>query len=111
MDLQLSPEQKQLVDAFAGLYAKCSTGERVRQAEPAGFDPELWSELVDNGVLQMALAESAGGWGASRLDLALVAEVHGAHVGSAPLVEAQAAVQMLAAAGEPAAPFLERVIA
>ncbi len=80
MDLSLSSEQDQLVDAFAGLYAKHSTPEHVRAAEALGFDPELWKRLADLGAVPMAVGEADGGWGASFLDLALVAEQQGRFV-------------------------------
>ncbi len=115
MDLNLSEQQQQLVDAFAALYAKESTGERVRAAEvaePAGFDPELWARVAEIGVLEMAVDERAGGWGASLLDLALVAEQHGRHLGSVPLVETQVAARLLArAGGEAAEALLRRALA
>jgi alkylation response protein AidB-like acyl-CoA dehydrogenase len=96
VDLNPSDEQQQLVDSFGALYAKDSPPERVRSAERTGHDPELWLRLLENGALEMAVDERAGGWGASLLDLALVAEQHGRHLGSAPLLEAQAAVRLLA---------------
>jgi alkylation response protein AidB-like acyl-CoA dehydrogenase len=99
VDLNLSDEQQQLVDSFGALYAKESPPERVRAAEPTGHDPELWLRLLENGALEMAVDERAGGWGASLLDLALVAEQHGRHLGSAPLIEAQAAARLLARLG------------
>ena len=73
MDLRLNDEQEQLVDAFAGLFAKHASPEQVREAEPLGFDPNLWAQLRETGVVAMAVDEAAGGWGASLLDLALVA--------------------------------------
>jgi alkylation response protein AidB-like acyl-CoA dehydrogenase len=103
MDLNLSDEQQQLVDAFGGLYAKESSTERVRGAEPQGNDPELWDRLKENGALEMAVDETSGGWGASLLDLALVAEQHGRFLGSAPLIEAQVAARLLARVGSAAA--------
>jgi alkylation response protein AidB-like acyl-CoA dehydrogenase len=103
MDLDLSDEQQQLVDAFAALYAKESPTERVRAAEPVGHDPELWLRLQELGAVEMAVDESAGGWGASLLDLALVAEQHGRYLGAAPLIEAQAAARLLARLGSHAA--------
>lgn len=103
MDLRPSDEQLQLIDAFAALYAKESTPERVRDAEPLGFDHRLWSQLVELGALSMAVDESDGGWGASLLDLELVAEEHGRALGSAPLLEAQVACRLLARAGGAAA--------
>jgi alkylation response protein AidB-like acyl-CoA dehydrogenase len=47
----------------------------------------------------MAVDEVSGGWGASLLDLALVAEQHGRYLGSAPLIEAQVAARLLTRAG------------
>lgn len=106
MDLNLSDEQKQLVDSFAALYARESSSERVRAAEPLGFDPKLWKALRDTGVLEMAVAEDAGGWGSSVTELALTAEQYGCAVASAPVIEAQVAVRLLASAGAPAADLL-----
>lgn len=97
MDLRPSEDQKQLIDAFAGLYAKHATPADVEAAERAGgFDRGLWRRLVETGAVGMALPESAGGYGATLLDLALVAEQHGRFVAPAPLIEAQVAARLLA---------------
>lgn len=106
MELRPSEEQQLLIDSFAALYAKASTPEQVRAAEPLGFDRDLWEQLVDMGSLSMAVPEAHGGWGASVIDLALVAEQHGRALGSAPLIETQVACRLLAraaAAGDGAA--------
>ncbi len=95
MDLDPSEEQRLLIESFGALYAKQSSPERVRAAEPSGHDPDLWVRLRHNGALEMAVDEASGGWGASLLDLALVAEQHGRHLGSAPLLEAQVAARLL----------------
>jgi len=99
MDLDPSDEQQLLIEAFGALYAKESPPERVRAAEASGHDPELWRRLRDSGALEMAVDEESGGWGATLLDLALVAEQHGRYLGSAPLLEAQVAARLLARAG------------
>ncbi len=96
MDLHPSEEQRLLIEAFGALYGKESPPERVRAAEPLGHDAELWGRLLENGALEMAVDEGSGGWGASLLDLALVAEQHGRFLGSAPLLEAQVAARLLA---------------
>ncbi len=101
MDLRLSPEQQQLVEAFSGLYGKHAAPEYVRAAEPSGFDAELWARLVELGVLPMAVDESVGGWGASFLDLAVVAEQQGRFLAPAPVIEAQVAARLLARVAEP----------
>lgn len=108
MDLNLSPEQQQLVDTYSALYAKRSSSEQVRAAEPGGHDAELWSTLLGTGVLEMAVGEGAGGWGATLLDLALLAELHGRHLGPAPLLEAQVAARLLERTGTDAAGVLLR---
>jgi alkylation response protein AidB-like acyl-CoA dehydrogenase len=111
MDLRPTDEQEQLVGAFAALYAKESSSERVREAEPLGFDARLWAQLVETGAVAMAVPEANGGWGASLLDLLLVAEQHGRALGSAPLVETQVAARLLAAVGEPGAAALADALA
>ena len=95
MDLALTDEQRALVASFESLLAKESPPERVRAAEPSGFDPRLWQALLDVGVVEMAAAEAKGGSGADLLDLALVAERVGAAAASAPVIEAQCAVRLL----------------
>lgn len=103
MELRPGDEQRQLIDAYAALYAKESSPERVRAAEPLGFDPVLWGRLVEMGSLSMAVSEVDGGWGATLLDLSLVAQEHGRALGSAPLIEGQIACRLLAAVGGEAA--------
>jgi alkylation response protein AidB-like acyl-CoA dehydrogenase len=103
MDLSPTAEQEQLVGAFSALYAKESSTDRVRDAEPSGHDPVLWDWLSEVGALEMAVPEEAGGWGASMTDLGLVAEQHGRFLGSAPLIESQVAARLLARVGGDAA--------
>jgi len=115
MDLRLSSEQEQLVDAFRSLYAKQASPEQVRAAEltelgQRGFDRELWDRLLETGVIAMAVSESAGGWGASAVDLALIAEQHGRCVAPAPVVEAQVAARALARCGPAGSDHLAKVI-
>ena len=55
------------------------------QAKP--HDTALWDQLQSMGIVAMAVPEAAGGWGASPLDLALIAEQHGRHVAPAPIIE------------------------
>jgi alkylation response protein AidB-like acyl-CoA dehydrogenase len=106
VDLSISGEQRQLVDSFAAIYARESTSERVRAAEPLGFDAQLWSALMDTGVTAMAVDVTSGGWGASVLELALIAEQYGRSVASAPVIEAQVAVRVLAECGAAGADLL-----
>lgn len=111
MDLSLSDEQRQLVDSFAAMYGREFTSERVRAAEPLGFDQKLWQALQETGALEMAVDEVDGGWGASVLELALCAEQYGRALASAPVIEAQVAARLLAACGRAGAPWLAAALA
>jgi alkylation response protein AidB-like acyl-CoA dehydrogenase len=110
VQLSLSSEQGQLVDSFAALYARESSSERIRAAEPLGFDPQLWKALLETGIVEMAVDEDAGGWGASEVELALIAEQFGRAVASAPVVEAQVAARLLAKCGRPGAEALRQAL-
>lgn len=96
MDLRPSPEQTQLVDAFAGLYRKQCGYDAVVAAEPTGFDPRLWAGVQALGAVDMA---AGGEYGASLLDLSLVAEQHGRHLAPTPMLEAQVVARLLATVG------------
>jgi alkylation response protein AidB-like acyl-CoA dehydrogenase len=96
MDLSFTPDQAALRDAALRLYGKESHGERVRELEPAGFDPGLWEAVSGMGLPTMAMPEEHGGAGASLTDLAAAVEVHGAHLGLVPLVETAVVGRLLA---------------
>lgn len=99
MDLSLSEDQQTLRTAFAEFFDKEATVERVRAAEPLGFDQDLWAKLTGTGAVAMGLPEEAGGGGATNLDLALVAEQYGRRLAPVPFVECAAAGAILAATG------------
>jgi alkylation response protein AidB-like acyl-CoA dehydrogenase len=111
VDLSLSVEQRELVASFAAMYGRESTSERVRAAEPSGFDPRLWKALLELGAVEMALGEAVDGWGASELELALIAEQYGRAVASAPVIEAQVAARLLARSGATGAGLLAEAMA
>jgi alkylation response protein AidB-like acyl-CoA dehydrogenase len=91
VNLDLSDDQRELRHAVAALLAKESSPERVRAAEPLGFDGALWTRLRSMGVPGMAT--SAGG--ASLVDLAVVCREVGAALASAPVVESFVAARLL----------------
>ena len=113
MDLSLSADQLALQEAVGRLYAKESHPERVRAAEATdGFDPSLWDALGRMGIPTMGVPEAHGGGGAALTDLAVVAEQHGHHLGSAPLVETMVVARLLARCeGTAAADALGRLVA
>jgi alkylation response protein AidB-like acyl-CoA dehydrogenase len=111
VDLALSEEQRQLISSFAGLLGRTSFPGQVRAAEPAGFDDVLWHTLLEAGVLVMAVPHAQEGWGASMVDLSLVAEESGRWLAPAPLIECQVTARLLArAASAPALDGLRAVL-
>ncbi|HEX3563990.1 MAG TPA: acyl-CoA dehydrogenase family protein [Acidimicrobiales bacterium] len=95
MDLSYSDEQRDLRESLATFFSKESTPERVRAAEPTGFDPGLWEKIAAMGLPSMAVAQDLGGGGGSLLDLVLTAEEFGRRIPPAPLIESAVATNLL----------------
>ncbi|MDP3950266.1 acyl-CoA dehydrogenase family protein [Microbacterium sp.] len=98
----LSEDDETVREAFAEFFEKESPVTRARDAEPLGFDSELWQLGVEMGLTSMALSEEAGGDGAGLIEMALVAEEFGRSLAPIPLIEHVVATRLLAAAGDPA---------
>ncbi|MGA7418151.1 MAG: acyl-CoA dehydrogenase family protein [Acidimicrobiales bacterium] len=99
MDLSYSDEARDLRESLASFFAKESTPERVRAAEPSGFDPGMWERVAAMGLPAMAVPEDLGGGGASLLDQAFTAEEFGRRIPPAPLIEASVATNLLGRVG------------
>lgn len=99
MNLELAPEQQMLCDSLEKLFQRASTSALIRAAEPLGYDPALWAELVELGLPLMRVPAKAGGADLSLFDAVLVAETAGAFLASAPLLETIVASQLLARVG------------
>jgi len=96
-DYSLSDEQQALRDAFRLFFEKHCSSERVREAEPLGWDEALWSEISDLRPVAMGVPVERGGDGAGLVELALVAEEFGRRATPLPLVEVMVAARLLAA--------------
>jgi alkylation response protein AidB-like acyl-CoA dehydrogenase len=96
VDFALSSDQELLIESFGALLGKQSRPEDVRAAEPLGFDAALWRSLRKLGPVAMAVPEDNGGWGASMLDLGLIAEALGRNCAPAPVIETQVTARLLA---------------
>lgn len=111
VDLGLSDDQEQLVATLERLCRNEATPERVRDAEPGGFDDRLWSALTALGFPGMGAPEALGGGGAGVLDLALACEVLGGALAPVPFVEHAVAARALARVLPEGDPILDAVIA
>jgi len=108
MDLSYSDEQRDLRESLATFFSKESTPERVRAAEPTGFDPGLWEKIAAMGLPSMAVPHDLGGGGGGLLDLVLTAEEFGRRIPAAPLIESAVATNLLGRVQGPRAPDVAR---
>ncbi len=90
----VTDDQAALREAFGAFFAKESPPERVRAAEPLGFDADLWRELAALGVPDLALQGQT-----SLADLAILAEEFGRYLVPVPLVESLVAARLLERTG------------
>ena len=88
MEFALDDDQALVQRTFRQLFERHASAERVRAAEPLGFDAALWQTLAGAGVPGLDLD-------ASLLDLALIAETAGERAAPAPLVESLVATRLL----------------
>lgn len=96
MRLELSDEQAEIRALFDTIFDKEVSPERVRRAEPLGFDRELWNLLAQSGAVSIALPEHADGSGYGVLESALIAELAGRSLAPVPFVEAVVAARLIA---------------
>jgi alkylation response protein AidB-like acyl-CoA dehydrogenase len=92
--IERTPDQEALATTFGTFFAREATTDRVRAAEPLGFDAALWESARSLGVPEMAIG------GATLADLAVVAEVAGRHLAPIPLVGSLVALRLLERLGD-----------
>jgi pimeloyl-CoA dehydrogenase small subunit len=80
MDFDLSEEQRLLKDSVDKLLA-ARYGDfekrRAYQAEKSGFDPAVWREYAQSGLLALPFAEAHGGFGGGPVETMIVMEAFG----------------------------------
>jgi alkylation response protein AidB-like acyl-CoA dehydrogenase len=79
MEFTFSDEQDQLRESVRSFLAGRSPGDYVRSMmdDPAGFQPDVWQELVDLGWTGVLVPEAQGGLGLGMVDLVVVMEEMG----------------------------------
>jgi len=96
-DYSLSAEQEWLRETFHKFFEKECPTAVVRSAEPLGFDAELWQKLLRMGIASMGLPPSAGGDGATLIELGIIAEEVGRSIAPVPFISHIVATRLLAA--------------
>lgn len=110
MNLDLPEDTLALQEMFERFFEAESSPERVRAAEAAGFDPELWQQLCELGAPMLRVPEDAGGSDLSLLDAVVMMDHAGRRLASVPLAEAVVAAPLLArSAADTAGALLEAV--
>jgi alkylation response protein AidB-like acyl-CoA dehydrogenase len=99
LDYSLSADHESVQAAYKQFFKAHCPIETVRAAEPSGFDKSLWERLCATGAATMALPESAGGDGATLVDLTLVAEEIGRSLAPVPWIDHVCAARLLARLG------------
>lgn len=99
LDYSLSEDHTDLQAAYRQFFKTHSDIETVRAAEATGFDKSLWERLCAMGATTMGLPESAGGDGATLVDLTLVAEELGRTLAPVPWIDHVVGSRLLARLG------------
>lgn len=110
MQLSLPNDSVPVKEMFERFFATESTSERIRAAEPIGFDPALWRELIALDLPFMRMSEKAGGSAMSLFDACLMMEQAGRRLASVPLAESVVALRILGElGGDVATQWIEQV--
>jgi acyl-CoA dehydrogenase len=106
----VTPEQEALVGLAADIFAGRTSNEQLAAVEGSAdrWDPELWRELADAGLLGLAVPEALGGAGLGLLEVCLLLEQQGRFLAPVPLWETLAAALLLD--GPLAEEWLPRVV-
>lgn len=99
LDYSLTSDHEALQAAYRDFFKTHCPIETVRAAEETGFDKNLWERLCAMGATTMAVPESAGGDGATLVDLTLVAEEIGRSLAPVPWIDQVCAARLLARLG------------
>jgi alkylation response protein AidB-like acyl-CoA dehydrogenase len=95
-DFSLDEEQRALREVFQSFLSRECPPDRVRAAEPLGFDEKLWSQFTEMRAVAMGVPVADGGDGAGMVELVLAAEEVGRSVAPVPFVETAVAARLLA---------------
>ncbi len=101
MDFDLSSDQIALRDAAREFLDDECPPARIRavHASGTGWDPELWSAMVELGWLGVAVGEVDGGLGLGTVELAVLLEQAGRHLVPVPLLPTVVALDVARSCG------------
>ena len=93
----MTPEQEALVGLAAEIFAGRTSNEQLAAVEQSAqrWDPELWRELAEAGLLGIGVPEEHGGAGLGLLEVCLLLEQQGRFLAPVPLWETLSAALLL----------------
>jgi alkylation response protein AidB-like acyl-CoA dehydrogenase len=89
MDFGFSEEQREVQNLARQILSEQVTPEKLAafdEYQQPRFDRELWAQLVDAGLLGVAIEEAQGGMGFGFTELALFIEEAGRNIAPVPLI-------------------------
>jgi len=97
VDFELSADQQALHDAARALLDGVAPPAVVRAHldSGGGFDSALWSAMVSQGWLGVAVPEPSGGLGLGWVELSVLLEETGSHVTATPFLQQVVALDVL----------------
>jgi alkylation response protein AidB-like acyl-CoA dehydrogenase len=102
MDFELSEDQVALRDGARELLDGVAPPEAVRRVVDAGcgHSTDIWSAMIDQGWLGVAIPEERGGLGFGAVELAVLLEEIGRHATPVPFAPVVLAIHALETAGQ-----------
>jgi alkylation response protein AidB-like acyl-CoA dehydrogenase len=97
MDFELDDDQLALQQASRELLAGFASSPQVRAVveKGGGLDAKLWAAMVEQGWLGIAVPEARGGLGLSWVEVAVLLEQFGMHVGPSPFLQQVVALEVV----------------
>ena len=112
MNFDISEDQQMMRETFARFFDDKSSIARVRAAQSAGIDRDLWNGLAELGAFAIRVPESAGGMGLGTSDAVILMEEAGRTLATGPIAESLLAARLIAQfAGNGSAGLLDPVLA
>ena len=86
MDFEFNEQQNMLKTMARDFLSKECTKTKVRELEkdPKGYDPDIWSKMVELGWMGLIFPEQYGGTGADLMDLVVLMEGMGKNITPGP---------------------------
>ena len=96
MYLRLNSDELVIKDIFDAFFRIECPVERVRSAQPSGFDAAAWGRLIETGAPGICIDGALGGGGAPLTVGAVIADLLGQSIAPLPLLEHMTATRLIA---------------